>query len=200
MPETTKTTEPAPAKIHLIPKGTGAALCGAKPREGGRLAVSTAKDFGKLDAAERCGLCQRIVAGAPPRKPASFVLAGPGKIEPEEEPAPVEPAKPKRTRKAAAKPAAEPAKQAEAAPADKTAGRKKAGSTAAKTAGAKPEGVRETIWRLMQRKNGCNEREVCAELGGWKKAGATISRAIKAAPFAVRKERGEDGRTRYFGS
>lgn len=50
----------------------------------------------------------------------------------------------------------------------------------------------------MRREKGTSEREVCDELGGWKKAGATISRAIKTAPFAVRKERGEDGRTRYF--
>ena len=168
------------AKVHLIPKGTAAALCGAK-RDGGRLAVSTAAEFGKLGTAERCGRCQTIVAGKP-RKTDRIEAA----------------------KKTAAKPARKPAKQGKAKTAAKTAPAKKRGSTAAravrKPAGDKPESVRETIWRLIQRKEGCNEREVCEELGGWKKAGATISRAIKAAPFKVRKERGADGRTRYFGA
>lgn len=97
------------------------------------------------------------------------------------------------TVKTAGKAPSRTAKQAKAAPA--TGSRKKAAAPA--PASAKPaEGVRERIWKLMQRKTGTTEREVCAELG-WKKAGATISRAIKAAPFKVAKTKDESGRTRY---
>ena len=49
---------------------------------------------------------------------------------------------------------------------------------------------------MIQRDAGVTEREVCEALG-WKKAGATIGRAIKAAPFAVKKER-DGSRARYY--
>jgi hypothetical protein len=98
----------------------------------------------------------------------------------------------------AAKPARKAAKQGKAPAATKTGRKAKAPATAGrKAASGEVSPTFATIHRLMQRKDGCNEREVCEALGGWKKAGATISRAIKAAPFAVRKER-VDGRTRYF--
>jgi len=105
--------------------------------------------------------------------------------------------------KPAAKSAAKPAKQAKTKPATKAAA--KPAKPAAKPAKPAREtiaaigtatGVKAKILALIQRSTGATEREVCEALG-WKKAGATIGRAIKTAPFNVRKER-EDGRTRYF--
>jgi hypothetical protein len=94
---------------------------------------------------------------------------------------------------AAAKPAKKAAKQAEAKKPGRTSGKAKKPATGAES---RPEGVRERTWSLMQRKDGVTEREVCEALG-WKKAGATISRAVKAAPFKVVKSKAENGRTVY---
>ena len=94
---------------------------------------------------------------------------------------------------AAAKPAKKAAKQAEAKKPGRTTGKAKKPATGAES---RPEGVRERIWKMMQRKDGVTEREVCEALG-WKKAGATISRAVKAAPFKVVKSKAENGRTVY---
>jgi hypothetical protein len=121
---------------------------------------------------------------------------------------PAKPAKPpaKRGRKPAAeakpakiagKPGRSAAKQGKAKPAGRTSRKPSPPAVASrKRSGEGQPSVRETIWRLMQRKDGVSEREVCDELG-WKKAGATISRAIKAAAFKVRKER-IDGKVRYI--
>jgi hypothetical protein len=99
--------------------------------------------------------------------------------------------------KPAAKPARKAAKQEKAPAATKTGRKAKAPATAGrKAASGDISPSHATIHRLMQRKNGCNEPEVCEALG-WKAAGATISRAVKTAPFSIRKER-VDGRTRYF--
>jgi hypothetical protein len=57
-------------------------------------------------------------------------------------------------------------------------------------------GVKAKILAMMQRKGGASAAEICAELG-WVQCGATISRTIKAAPVAVRKER-VDGVLRYI--
>lgn len=59
-----------------------------------------------------------------------------------------------------------------------------------------PTGAKATILAMIARKGGVSEPEVCQALG-WPRAGGTISRAIKVAPFAVKKVKGEDGRTRY---
>lgn len=67
----------------------------------------------------------------------------------------------------------------------------------AKQPATEATGVKAEILKLMQRKNGVSEREVCEKLN-WAKAGATISRAIKLAPFKVAKERGDDGKMRYI--
>jgi hypothetical protein len=99
--------------------------------------------------------------------------------------------------KVAGKPGRKPAKQGEAPPAGRTSRKPSPPAVASrKRSGDGAGSVRETIWRLMRRKEGVSEREVCDELG-WKKAGATISRAIKAAAFKVRKER-VDGKLRYI--
>lgn len=87
-----------------------------------------------------------------------------------------------------------------AKPAEPVNGELADGLKAARKADAKTERgptVKERIWALISRPEGATEREVCEALGGWKKAGATIGRAIKAADFGVRKEK-DGGRTRYF--
>jgi hypothetical protein len=108
-------------------------------------------------------------------------------------------AKARRKQAAAAKPAAKaarkPAKQGKAAKPGRSS-RKAQPRSSGSGADRKPSPTFETIFRLMQRKNGTSEPEVCEALG-WKAAGATISRAVRTAPFKVRKER-VDGRTRYF--
>jgi hypothetical protein len=60
-----------------------------------------------------------------------------------------------------------------------------------------PTGAKATIIAMIERKDGASAAEVCKKLG-WVKAGATIGRAIKLAPFKVRKERDADGVLRYY--
>ncbi len=60
-----------------------------------------------------------------------------------------------------------------------------------------PTGAKATIIAMIERKDGASAAEVCKKLG-WVKAGATIGRAIKLAPFKVRKERDGDGVLRYY--
>jgi hypothetical protein len=108
------------------------------------------------------------------------------------------PAKGSPAAKAAGKNAAET--RARKAAAEPVNGELADGLKAARKAEAKaekPATVKERIWALISRPEGVTEREVCEALGGWKKAGATIGRAIKAADFEVRKEK-DAGRTRYF--
>jgi hypothetical protein len=76
--------------------------------------------------------------------------------------------------KAAAKPAAKPVEPAAKA----------------------PGGAKATILAMIAAKGGTTERDVAKALG-WPRAGGTISRAIAAAPFAVVKTKGDDGRTVY---
>jgi hypothetical protein len=57
-------------------------------------------------------------------------------------------------------------------------------------------GAKATIIDMIAAKGGVTEPEICKALG-WARAGATISRAIKLAPFKVAKAKDEDGRTRY---
>lgn len=102
--------------------------------------------------------------------------------------------KPAKPAKPAARKAAKPGKDRSAT---KTGRKAKAPATGGRSAASgEPSQTHQKIHALIRRKNGASEPEVSAELG-WKKSGATISRAIRSAPFKVRKER-VDGRTRYF--
>ena len=83
-------------------------------------------------------------------------------------------------------PAAKPAKAAKAVKPAKPV----------ETAPKAPGGAKATILAMIAAKGGTTERDVAKALG-WPRAGGTISRAIAAASFTVRKEKGEDGRTVY---
>lgn len=96
------------------------------------------------------------------------------------------PVKPQQTSKATAKRAAKAAAPVKAAKA----------AAPVETGAKAPTGAKATILAMIARKGGVSEPEVCQALG-WPRAGGTISRAIKVAPFAVVKVKGEDGRTRY---
>jgi hypothetical protein len=102
---------------------------------------------------------------------------------------------------AAAKPVAKVAKAGKASAATtKPAKAAKPAKASAKPAtdGVKaPTGAKATIIAMIERKDGASAAEVCKKLG-WVKAGATIGRAIKLAPFKVRKERDADGALRYY--
>lgn len=52
-------------KIHLVPAAAGAkyTLCGTRAPEGGRLAVSTRKEFNALPDDEACLRCDTILNG-----------------------------------------------------------------------------------------------------------------------------------------
>jgi hypothetical protein len=102
--------------------------------------------------------------------------------------------------KAASKPAkAGKAKAATTKPAK--AGKAATASAKPATPATKPQGevtgAKATIIGLIRdAKGGVSAGEIAKKLG-WPKAGGTISRAIKLAPFKVRKER-VDGTLRYF--
>ena len=125
----------------------------------------------------------KLLAGidAPECKAIATVLGG----------EPVETTKPvAKAAKKAAKPVKAPVKAkapAKAAKADKPV---VSGETKA------PTGAKATILAMIAAPGGVSEKEVCAALG-WPRAGGTISRAIKLAPFKVVKVKGDDGRTRY---
>ena len=127
------------------------------------------------------------------------------------EPAPAIPEKPTARGKPKPEPAAKTAttKAAKPAPAARPAKPGAKGKVTAATPAVKDEPkaanltrekkatVKERIWALIDRPQGVSEPEVCEALG-WQRAGATIGRAVKAAPWPVRKERGDDGRMRYY--
>ena len=50
-------------KIHLIPQSSIAAVCSTRPKENGRQAVHTRREFNELPEDERCLRCDAIVNG-----------------------------------------------------------------------------------------------------------------------------------------
>jgi hypothetical protein len=83
------------------------------------------------------------------------------------------------------------------AKAPKVAAPKVAKPKAEKPAGEKKLTAKDKILELVKRPEGVNEAEVCTALG-WKAAAVTMRRAFDGAGLKTKREKGEDGKFRYF--
>jgi len=57
--------------------------------------------------------------------------------------------------------------------------------------------VKDRILEMMRRKDGASEAEICRELG-WVRAATTMRRALESSGVKFTREKGDDGKFRYW--